>query len=391
MRSLATHATLLVVLGIATVAAGTRPRIGAWHVQWEYPTRGRLPQATQPDNLGRPYLYVALKTGGVGVLDVRGRAPARVATVAARQLGRLDAMNLAQHGTTLFVALGDFFSARGSKTGLAALDVSDPARPRVRSSWISARVLQGSAAVVSDGRYAYLGAMGEGIVVLDVGDPDHVRRVATLALDPDFPRPHPSRTQRPNARGLALHGDRLVVADDAGGVRLVDVSEPARPREEARYVNTALGRKQQAYNDIAIDWPRLYTAVDYCGMEVLEVTPGGRIRQLGWWNPWTCQASSNVWLNSPGHTNQVAFDPAAREVYLSAGDSELQVVDVSDPAAPRLVRAYRHAQGWPGDLGRGPRTRCGLPHRHHGVRAVSRDVGWCGRARPRGRGGLACT
>jgi hypothetical protein len=64
------------------------------------------------------------------------------------------------------------------------------------------------------------------------------------------------------------------------------------------------------------------------------------MRQVGWWNPWQCDSASNLWLNSPGHTNQVAFDKEHQSIYLSAGDSELQVVDVSDPRQPRLIDQY---------------------------------------------------
>ena len=52
------------------------------------------------------------------------------------------------------------------------------------------------------------------------------------------------------------------------------------------------------------------------------------MRQIGWWNPWESHTIKNLWLNSPGHTNQIVLDANRKIVYLSAGDSELQMVDV---------------------------------------------------------------
>ena len=64
------------------------------------------------------------------------------------------------------------------------------------------------------------------------------------------------------------------------------------------------------------------------------------MRQVGWWNPWDAHTFSNLWINSPGHTNQLVVDARRKLVYLSAGDSELQVVDVSKPQNPRLVQSF---------------------------------------------------
>jgi hypothetical protein len=310
--------------------------------RWSLETRGLLPQAIAINQGDPRYLFVALKTGGVAVYrDAHaGKPPARVAVVSRRELGNLDAMHLFQRGDTLFVALGDFFAAFGSRAGVAALDVSDPAAPRVASRWISPQSMKGAAAVVADERHVYVGAMTKGLLIFDAGDPARLTHVSTFLPDVNFPRPRPNAIQHPNARGLAISGDRLFVADDAGGLRVVDVSNRARPREIGRYINESMRSKQQAYNNLVLDGRRAYVAVDYAGLEIIDIADPERMRQVGWWNPWKAETPANTWFNSPGHTNQIAFDPARKLVYLSAGDSELQVVDVSDPAAPRLAASH---------------------------------------------------
>ncbi|MDX1645197.1 MAG: hypothetical protein R3244_12650, partial [Thermoanaerobaculia bacterium] len=118
------------------------------------------------------------------------------------------------------------------------------------------------------------------------------------------------------------------------------LGDPTAPREIHKYINTAIAKKPQAYNNLTLDGRYAYVAVDYCGLEVVDIADPLAIRQIGWWNPWACETLANLWLNSPGHTNQIGHDEALDLVYLSAGDSELQVVDVSDPARPRLAASF---------------------------------------------------
>jgi hypothetical protein len=144
---------------------------------------------------------------------------------------------------------------------------------------------------------------------------------------------------------MALAGDRLYLAYDAGGLRVLDISNRAKPKEIGRYINAGMGRKQQAYNNFVLDGDFLYAAIDYAGMEVLNVRNPKDIRQVGWWNPWEADKPKNIWFNSGGHTNQLAFDKKRKLAYLSAGKSELQVVDVSNPRNPVLARHYSDSNG----------------------------------------------
>ncbi|MEZ5289605.1 MAG: hypothetical protein R2745_00840 [Vicinamibacterales bacterium] len=331
---LALRACVVLSAALGALTPGALRAQETLHEQWRVETPGDLPQAIAVDPAVPGLFYVALKTGGVAVYDETGRAPRRIGTVERRALGNLDAMHLVLRGGRLYVALGDFFAAR-SRAGLAVLDLGDPRAPRVVDVWLTPDEVKGAAAVASDGRHAYLATMHHGVMTFDVGAAS-IRHVTTVVPDPGFPRKNPTAVQRPNARGLALAGDLLFVAYDAGGLRVLDVAAPDAPREIGRYVNAGMRNKQQAYNDVVVDGTRAYVSVDYAGLEILDLADPEHPRQLGWWNPWHAERFSNLWLNSPGHANQIGLDPGAGLVYLSAGDSELQVVDVRNPATPTL-------------------------------------------------------
>lgn len=320
--------------------AGT-PAPRALVADWEYATPRVLPQGLCFDQ-GRKCLYVALKNGGLAVLDVsRPQQPPRpLANVDIEQLGGLDVMHLTQKQDLLYLALGDFFNAKGSAAGLAVVSVAQPREPRVLSVWKSSEVMQGSATVLVEGRYAYLGAMSHGVLIFDVSDSKQITKAAAILPDVNYPRAKPNKVQHPNARGFAIRDGRLFVAFDAGGLRVIDIKLPLEPREIGRYLNAGMRAKQQAYNNLVVDGQWAYAAVDYAGLEILDLRNLRDIKQVAWWNPWNADAASNIWFNSPGHTNEIGFDAKRRLVYLSAGDSELLVVDVSDRTRPKPTARY---------------------------------------------------
>ena len=309
---------------------------------WELPTPNGMPQAIVEDTLKRPLLYVAMKNGGLSVLNVANRkqAPREVARLGTDQFQNLQVMHLEQAGEHLYLALGDLFSANGAPAGLAVVNVKNPQRPGVVALWKSDEVWQGSATVLVDGDYAYLGAMSAGVIVFEISRPAKPELLCQFLPDVNYPTPNPKKLHHPNARGLAKRGDLLFVAFDAGGLRVLDVSNPRQPREVGRYLNPRFPNKPQAFNNLVLDGNRAYVAVDYAGLEVFDIHNPREIKQLGWWNPWGAENLTNVWFNSPGHTNQIAWHPGKKQVWLSAGDSELQVVDVSRPAQPRLVGRF---------------------------------------------------
>ena len=110
---------------------------------------------------------------------------------------------------------------------LNVVDVTDPAAPRLRGTLGLGAVRLGLGSlilgpvVVRDG-LLYGAAWKSGVVVLDVRDPDQPRYMATAATD--LP-----------AKGVAVDGDRLLVAvgseilSGKGGLRVFQLADPTRP------------------------------------------------------------------------------------------------------------------------------------------------------------------
>lgn len=314
---------------------------------WEYAAPREFPQGIQSDALNRPLLHVAMKNGGLVIMDSGGknRPPKVIARLGTEQFGKLDVMRLTQKGENLYLALGDFFNAFGAPAGLAIVNVKNPKQPRVLSLWQSAKKQSGAAAVIVSGRYAYLGAMKEGVMIFDVANPNRIEPVSTFLPDVHFPRKNPGSTQHPNARGLFLDGNLLYVAFDSGGLRVLDVGDKKRPKEIGRYVQKAMAKKQQAFNDVVVRDKLAYLPTDYAGFEIVDVRNPRDIRPVGWWNPWEAHTLKNLWFNSPGHTNQIAIDWKKKLAYLSAGGCELQVISIADPSRPRLTATHGRRDG----------------------------------------------
>jgi hypothetical protein len=279
------------------------------------------------DSTGRPFLYVASKEGGLRVYEVTAR-PRLVATLPRTALAGLDVMSLSQAGSRLFLALGNHFSSQQSP-GLAVVDVSDPAAPRVLDLWQDPGARGGSGAVESSGSSVYLAAMGNGLIVFRLSSGGELRLVSRFIPSLEYPGDPAPNPRMYNVRGLAVRGGLVYVAYDAGGLRVVDVRDPARPVEIGRYANPALAGKPRAYNDLVLDGRLAYVTVDYCGVEVLDVSHPSAIRLISWWNPWSCQTSPFNWFSSDGHANEIVYDRTCRLLFVASGKSELQVLGVT--------------------------------------------------------------
>lgn len=328
--------------GVAQSPNGTREL----KLVWEHPFSGGMPLSVVVDSRRHTRLYVALNQGGLAVLesDRPTAAPREVARLGLEAFRGLAVMHLTQQGDKLYVALGEFFNAQGARAGAALVDIAEPSRPRVTALWTSSEPLRGSAGITVTGNHVFLAAMRAGVIVLRESN-QRLEHVATFQPDIHYPRPNPGPTQHPNARGITVRGSLAFLAYDAGGLRVLDIRDPRNLQEVGRYVNPQMGGKPQAFNQVALAGDLAYISTDYAGLEVVDVRDPRQPKSVGWWNPWNAQTLGNLWFNSPGHTNQLVLDSQAKRAWLSAGDSELLVVDVASPARPRLVARF----GQPGD------------------------------------------
>ncbi|WP_299273198.1 hypothetical protein [uncultured Psychroserpens sp.] len=312
-------------------------------LKWEDEIPTFLPQAMVYDEFDRPFLFLAAKGGGLLILNDNGdQEPTQAAQVPITDLYMLHAMNIVQKGNYLYIALGDFFDgANGSKAGLAIINVENPTNPVVEGLWESDTTIGGSAIVAVQGNYAYLGAMEFGIFILDIENPQQITEKSNYTPDLNYPVENPDGLQIPNARGMTVVGNTMYLCYDAGGIRIIDISDKEFPMEIGSFHNfAAIENTPKAYNNIIVSGNLAYCAVDYCGFEIWDITTLGQEELIGWWNPWDCNTLGNLWFNSPGHANQMTFDATNELIFVNTGRSDLSILDVSNPENPTLKQSY---------------------------------------------------
>lgn len=161
--------------------------------------------------------------------------------------------------------------------------------------------------------YVFLGAAA-GLVIFDLADPGQLKEIGAL-LTPGPPQ------------GLALLGNFLIAAG-AGGISVVDVSDPSSPSQESFIPGT------NEVRGLAFDRERNIAVVaDFAGVRLFDTSAtsqSGTLREL-------------AALDFADATNAVAID-TQRQLALVTGDSGqslaggvVRVIDISDPTAPREI------------------------------------------------------
>ncbi len=293
------------------------------------------------DQLNRPYLYVANKEAGLTIYDISTlTAPSIAASVPITSFGGLEVMNLYQDGNYVYLALGNSFT-NPQQGGLGIVDVTNPATPKVTHFYIVPSSATGGGIVKVEGNYAYLGAMESGLVILDVTLKANIKFVSQFIPAITFP---PIKNPNPNlynARGMDVKNSIVYLCYDGGGIRIINCTNKNIPVETGRWCNPAMYtpvNHPKAYNNCVLDDTLLYVAVDYAGMEILNVSDTSNITLLGWWNPYN--SPSNNWFNTPSHANEIQYEKNCKRIFLSTGKSDMQVVDVTNPALPDSCNFY---------------------------------------------------
>lgn len=288
------------------------------------------------DRLDRPYLYMACVEQGLVTLDISDAAsPVPVDTLWPADLGGLKVTNLEQVDDLLYVCLGGF-EGSGQTAGLATVDVSDPTNPVVLDIWSDPAFANGTAIVKLDGGEAYLGAMEDGLIVLDVSDPADIQFISSFQPDPTWPG---IAGYAPNGRGMAIAGDVLFLSYDAGGLRTLDITDPSSIAQIGQYVNPNIPvLTPPAYNNIVVIGNLAYCTIDFCGLEVIDVSDPASMTQYNWLNPWNCIGLS--WFGSDGHTNEVVATMGDSLLFVSGADSEVLIYDITAPGVPLLTGGH---------------------------------------------------
>lgn len=292
------------------------------------------------DRLHRPFIFTANKELGLGIYDYSDLQNLQsIRNFSVQNFQNLKPTDLVQQGNFLYVALGDFEGFFPQSAGLAVLDISDPANATILGQWSDTSFNKGCAALRVEGNYAYLGAMEKGVILVDISNPAAPKYLSHVELDLNWPAP-PGLFSVPHARGFALRSDELWTCFDAGWLRLVDVSDKQNPIETAKYLNPDLNATAQpAYNNAVVVGDYLYVAVDYCGIDIVDISNPAIPVNAAWENPWACNNTN--WADRPGHTNQITTACNDSLLFVSGADSEVLAYSIVNPNQPR--RLGQHA------------------------------------------------
>jgi hypothetical protein len=153
-------------------------------------TCNAIPMTMLHDQQDKPYLYVANKEAGLKIYNITDtKKPKLVASVSTQLFGSLHVMNLAQQGDFIYLALGNHFNNRQAP-GMAVVDVSQPEQPVFKSYWSQNGASGGSGIVQVQGNFAFLGAMGNGLIVLDISDKSKLKFTSQFIPDINYPTPN---------------------------------------------------------------------------------------------------------------------------------------------------------------------------------------------------------
>jgi len=279
------------------------------------------------DRNNQAYLYSANMESGLGIYNVSNiNAISPVLDLPISGFDNLDVATVKQYGNLLYVGIGDFQVNNNTKSGLAILNVSNPASPVLMDLWDSTLFKHGVSHLLVQNNYAYLSTMTDGIFILNVSDPNNITYVSRLQLDLGFLAPS---SNAHNARGLKFRNDTLFVCFDRGGLRMIDVTNKNNPTEAYKYINTNLNSTAAAaYNDVYLKGHYAFVSVDYCGLEILDIS-SIPFTTVQWYNPWGCNTTN--WSGAALHTNELKTAHNDSLLFVSGGQSELFVFDISNP------------------------------------------------------------
>lgn len=294
-----------------------------------------IPLSMMHDTRGLPFLFVANKDAGLRIMHLENPDnPVQIAEIPVADLGNLHVMNLCQNNNLLLLALGNHFTSP-QQAGIAAIDITNPASPQLMDYLLIENSESGAGIVSTEGEYAYLGAMKSGLVIIDLSDLNNLQEVSRIVPNINYPVINPSNEDLYNARGMVLENDIVYLCFDAGGMRVINCTDKLNPVETGRYANPALFvpfNLPRAYNNVVKSGNLLYVAVDYCGVEVLDVSDTSAITLAGWWNPYNCPG--NNWFTSPVHANEIRYLNDCEALLISTGKSDMYVLDVSNATQP---------------------------------------------------------
>jgi len=226
------------------------------------------------------------------------------------------------HNKAVAVASDIAFVADG-EAGLQVIDVSDAANPRQVGRHGTVHDFY---AVAVSGRHAYVAAGSDGLRAFDVTSPANLQpvgeapiRFGSFATDVVVSGEY-AFVQRAICVGC------LLLPNVPDGFEIFNISDPANPLRVASHDQpVSLGAVEGSYAYVMVD--ETSDGLEP-GIEILDISGPTTLRQVG-----------RFTSNTPK-----AVAVAGRRLYIAKHSGMLEVVDISDPAHPRLEAACEAAQ-----------------------------------------------
>ena len=177
------------------------------------------------------------------------------------------------------------------------------------------------------GDYAYVGSYGEGLVIVDISNPEQPRRTGVF----NCPGGQNDVQLSPDAQWGVLAIDTKNNQCHAGkeGTVVLDLSDKAKPREVA-FIEIPVG----SHNN-TLDWPYLYVdnyPASYHKLEIFSLENPAAPRKLSELDYGAEQDSV--------HDLIVDHRPDGRSLVYAASIGYTDVIDVSNPSAPKLLQRF---------------------------------------------------
>ena len=160
--------------------------------------------------------------------------------------------------------------------------------------------------VTVDGTTAYVADGAGGLLILDISNPAAIVELGSLATS--------------DARSVTVEGSRLYVADGVGGVLVLDVTNPAAIVELGSFATSDA-------HSITVNGSTAYVADGLAGLRVLDITDLSAIVEVGG-------------FDTMGNVQSVVLSTDGNTAYVADGAGGLRILDVSDPATISQLGFY---------------------------------------------------
>jgi len=240
-------------------------------------------------------------------LPIVGHAPLRPFPMDASDAGARDVRVLDDQAylvvTTYYEDQSRFFYR---------LDVEDPTNPRLDSYSSGSGFSRDPDEVWLEGGRAYVAKKTRGVDILGISGSSEMQYLGTY---------YAAGPVAPIAKGIHAVGDRLYVADEAYGLQIVDVSNPASPK--------LMGEVGNIFGEgVWCDGTVAYVAADYPGVYVVDVSDPRRPHLL-------LPEALGIPGEPPGRAVDVQVEDGL--LYVAAEHRGIAIFDIDPPAASHLL------------------------------------------------------